>query len=27
MSHMFIINLVKKVISFIKGLFGNNENE
>ncbi|CAM3444150.1 epsilon family phenol-soluble modulin [Staphylococcus epidermidis] len=24
---MFIINLVKKVISFIKGLFGNNENE
>ncbi|AYY62369.1 epsilon family phenol-soluble modulin [Staphylococcus epidermidis] len=27
MSYMFIINLVKKVISFIKGLFGNNENE
>ncbi|WP_154079776.1 epsilon family phenol-soluble modulin [Staphylococcus epidermidis] len=24
---MFIINLVKKVISFVKGLFGNNENE
>ncbi|KAB2177256.1 epsilon family phenol-soluble modulin [Staphylococcus epidermidis] len=24
---MFIINLVKKVISFIKGLFGNDENE
>ncbi|MBF2190576.1 epsilon family phenol-soluble modulin [Staphylococcus epidermidis] len=24
---MFIINLVKKVISFIKGLFGNNENK
>ncbi|WP_162158187.1 epsilon family phenol-soluble modulin [Staphylococcus epidermidis] len=24
---MFIINLVKKVISFIKDLFGNNENE
>ncbi|WP_423830738.1 epsilon family phenol-soluble modulin [Staphylococcus epidermidis] len=24
---MFTINLVKKVISFIKGLFGNNENE
>ncbi|ATQ50323.1 epsilon family phenol-soluble modulin [Staphylococcus epidermidis] len=27
MSHMFIINLVKKVISFVKGLFGNSENE
>ncbi|MBE7346637.1 epsilon family phenol-soluble modulin [Staphylococcus epidermidis] len=24
---MFIINLVKKVISFVKGLFGNSENE
>ncbi|WP_454304086.1 epsilon family phenol-soluble modulin [Staphylococcus epidermidis] len=27
MSHIFIINLVKKVISFVKGLFGNSENE
>ncbi|MBL7565696.1 epsilon family phenol-soluble modulin [Staphylococcus saccharolyticus] len=22
---MFIINLIKKVIAFVKGLFGNNE--
>ncbi|TAA93312.1 epsilon family phenol-soluble modulin [Staphylococcus saccharolyticus] len=25
MRHMFIINLIKKVIAFVKGLFGNNE--